>query len=183
MLGAAHQAARRLWRSADGWRRQRLGRWWISGCRLADLWLPVRRGRRLTTAANSYKFKVLVLRSCTALCMFYGVQLWQPAGDSANTTAVQTRAAKPSVACGIHMDDPHAHLFQDRSAHQHVMLTALTSRPAFASWLLYMLQLSHMQDVPVAQRHVNISFVTTYAWMPRDHRRNSTGMYVRMNVW
>ena len=132
------------------------------------------------------------------------------------------------------MDDPHAHLFQDRSAHQHVMLTALTSRPAFASWLLlprgtpvrrappprgtrpsdivshyvrqaavgdtvmlhtrmrndhhrhsyvpgsyialsaahapnytgdaiYMLQLSHMQDVPVAQRHVNISFVTTYA--------------------
>lgn len=177
--------------------------------------------------------------------MFYGVELSQPAGDGANTTAVQTRAAKLPVACGIHMDDPHAHLFQDRSAHQHVMLTALTSRPAFASWLLlprgtpvrrappprgapvrrappprgarpsdlvshyvrqaavgdtvmlhtrmrndhhrhsyvpgsyialsaahapnytgdaiYMLQLSHMQDVPVAQRHVNISFVTTYA--------------------
>ena len=81
-------------------------------------WLPVLRSQYLSAAS-----KLLVLRSRIAPCMTYGMELWRPAINGANMTAVLTRATK--VISWIHGEASHTAFFKDRSVNQDVMLADL----------------------------------------------------------
>ena len=81
-------------------------------------WLPVLRSQYLSAAT-----KLLVLRSRIAPCMTYGMELWRPAKNGANMTAVLTRAAK--LISGIHREASHTAFFKDRFVNQDVMLADL----------------------------------------------------------
>ena len=80
--------------------------------------LPVLRSRHLSAAT-----KLLVLRSCIAPCMSYGMELWRPSKRGANMTAVLIRAAK--LISGICRDASHTALFMGRSVNEDVMLADL----------------------------------------------------------
>ena len=67
--------------------------------------------------------KLLVLRSRIAPCLTYGMELWCPARNGANMTAVLTRAAK--LISGIHREASHTAVFKDPSVSQDVMLADL----------------------------------------------------------
>ena len=86
-----------------------------SGWAALHQWLPV-----LRSQCSSAATKLLVLRSRLAPCMTYGTELWRPARNGANMTAVLTRAAK--LICRIHRDALHMACFKDRSVNQDVML-------------------------------------------------------------
>ena len=81
-------------------------------------WLPVLRSRCLSAAT-----KLLVLRSRIAPCMTYGMELWRPAKNGANMTAVLTRAAK--LISRIHSEASRTAFFKARSVNQDVMLADL----------------------------------------------------------
>ena len=80
-------------------------------------WLPVLRSQYLSAAT-----KLLVLWSRIGPCMTYGMDLWRPAKNSANMTAVLTRAVKP--ISGIHREASHTTFF-NRSVNHDVMLADL----------------------------------------------------------
>ena len=86
-------------------------------------WLPVLRSQYLSAAT-----KLLVLWSRIGPCMTYGMDLWRPAKNSANMTAVLTRAVKP--ISGIHREASHTTFFKDRSVNHDVMLADLDILPA-----------------------------------------------------
>ena len=81
-------------------------------------WLSVLRGRYLSATT-----KLLVLRSRIAPCRTYGMELWRPAKNGANMTAVLARAEK--LISGIHREASHTAFCKDRSVNHDVMLAEL----------------------------------------------------------
>ena len=67
--------------------------------------------------------KLLVLRSRIAPCMTQGMELWRPANNGADMTAVLKRAAQ--LVSRIHREAAHTAFFKDRSVHQDVKLADL----------------------------------------------------------
>ena len=80
--------------------------------------LPVLSSQYLSAATN-----LLVLRSRVARRMTYCMELWRPAKNGANMTAVLTRAAK--LISGIHRQASHTAFVKDHSVHQDVKLADL----------------------------------------------------------
>ena len=89
----------------------------VNGWAALYQWPPVLRSQHLSAAT-----KLLVLRSRIAPRMTYGMELWRPAKNGANMTAVLTRAA--DLISGIHREASHTAV-QDRSVNQDVMLADL----------------------------------------------------------
>ena len=103
--------------SSGGWAAQQAAGA-ANGWAALHRWLPVLRSRHLSAAT-----KLLVLRSCIAPCMSYGMELWRASKRGANMTAVLVRAAK--LISGICRDASHTAVFKDRSVNQDVMLADL----------------------------------------------------------
>ena len=80
----------------------------VNGWVALHQWLLVLRSQHLSAVT-----KLLVLRSRIAPCMTYGMELWRPAKNGANITAILTRAAK--LVSGIHKEASHTAFFKDRS--------------------------------------------------------------------
>ena len=103
--------------SAGGWAAQQAAGA-ANGWAALHQWLPVLRSQYLGAAT-----KLLVLRSRKAPCMTYGMELWRPARNGANMTAVLTWAA--NLISGIHREASHTAFFKDRSVNQGVVLADL----------------------------------------------------------
>ena len=81
-------------------------------------WLPDMRSHYLSAATTP-----VVLRSRIAPCMTYGMELWHPAKNGGNMTAILTRAA--NLISGINREAADTAFFKDRSVNQDVMLADL----------------------------------------------------------
>ena len=104
--GAAQQAAG----AASGWAAR-------------HQWLPVLRSQYLSAAT-----KLLFLRFRIVPCTSYGMELWRPAKQCANLTAVLPQAAK--LIGAMHREAWHTALDKDRSLNQDVPLADLDDSSA-----------------------------------------------------
>ena len=107
-----------------------------NGWAALNQWLPVLRSQYLSAAT-----KLLALRSGIAPCMTYGMELWRPAKNGANVTALLTWAA--SLISGIHREASHTAFFKDCSVNQDVVLADL--------------------DIPSAPDHCRMAHTRQYA--------------------